>query len=76
MTDDSIPKRGIVSVIREKVQPYRVLSATMWSPELSTESSVAEMAPMPDEKATQSSPPSSNAIFFSSTPVVGLPRRE
>ena len=62
--------------MKEKVQPYSVLSVMISSPGLSSVHIVAEIAPMPEAVQRPASAPSRLAIRDSSSATVGLEMRE
>ena len=72
----SIPRRGKSSSSSTPVMTNSSSPTTRWSPAPRCANSVADTAAMPDDETTQSSAPSSEAIFSSSARLVGLPVRE
>ena len=54
------------------VPPYKLLEATIWSPDLRSVSKVVEIADVPDAVDTAAIPPSKEANLFSRISFVGL----
>ena len=72
----AIPRFGRSSSISTVVIANSSSPTTRWSPEDRWANSVAATDAMPEAATTQSSAPSSEAIFSSSARLVGLPVRE
>ena len=72
----SMPRRGKSSSSRTPVMTNSSSPTMRWSPAPRWANRVAETAAIPDDDTTQSSAPSSEAIFSSSARFVGLPVRE
>ena len=69
-------RRGKSSSQRTRVITNSSSPTTMWSPASRCANSVEATAAIPEAETTQSSAPSSEAIFSSSARFVGLPVRE
>ena len=71
-----MPYLGNVCSNRLMLAPYICDDATIWSPWLASERTVKNSAAIPDDTATQATPPSRAATRCSRVAIVGLVRRE